>query len=153
MASTTISAHEVDQALWALQGYDTTALATMGSAGPHVAGVFFAPERTATGLRLVTAMLRDSRKHREILEDPRVAFLCSPGAPTRWIQGAGRATAVEERDRWTALFAQLLEHAPGAQPFIDNLVVLPVIIDVTHLKVVTDPAGAGFEVDLTTAAR
>ena len=34
-------AHE--RALWALRAYDTIALATTAQAGPHVAGVFFAP--------------------------------------------------------------------------------------------------------------
>lgn len=140
---------DLDRALWALSAYDTTALGTTGPDGPHVAGVFFAPERSPEGgLRLLTAMLRGSRKHREIEADARVAFMCSPGHPARWIQGYGTAVPDDDGERRTAIFARLLEHAPGARPFVENLDVLPVVITVRALKVVEDPGSAPFELRL-----
>lgn len=151
MTVTTAPTDTVGSALWALQAYDTTALATVGDAGPHVAGVFFAPKRQGDGIRLVTAMLRNSRKHLEILADPRVALMCSPGNPARWIQAAGVAHAVEDPERNEALYAFLLEHAPGAEPFVRGLPVLPVMIDLTHIKVVNDLTVPPLELDLPAA--
>ena len=91
---TTASAAAVERALWSLQAYDTTALATVSDAGPRVGGAFFVPERTSEGIRLVIAQLRDSRALNDMALDPRVAFICSPGNPARWIQGTGIAEVV-----------------------------------------------------------
>lgn len=140
--SGTTATSDLDRALWALRAYDVTALATVSDAGPHVAGVFFAPEPEGDGLRLILAILRNSRKHRELLADPRVAFMCSPGNPSRWIQGSGIASVPEVTEaEQHALFQRLSEHASGAKAFIDNLPVLPALVEVTTLKVV-DPAGS-----------
>jgi len=118
---------EVERALWALRAYDTTSLATVSESGPHVAGVFFAPEVENGRIRLLLAVLDDSRKAADIARDPRVAFMCSPGNPSRWIQGwPGRLE----------LFRRLLAHAPGARQFVDHLPVHPFIVAVRELKVV-----------------
>ncbi len=147
MSGSALTGSEVDRALWALQGYTTTALATVGPGGPHVAGAFYAPERHGDGIRLVMALLRNSQKHREIVEDPRVAFMCSPGTPSRWIQGSGIAHVVEgDAEASRALYARLVEHAPGASVFVDNLPVLPVLVEVTRVKVVEGPSLTPFEV-------
>src|SRR5438309_5788020 len=53
---------DIESALWSLRAYDTTALATVSDAGPHVGGVFFVPESTGGGIRLVIAQLRNSRR-------------------------------------------------------------------------------------------
>jgi hypothetical protein len=128
---------EVERALWALRAYDTTALATVSEAGPHVAGVFFAPEVADGRIRLLLAVLDGSRKAEDIAKDPRVAFMCSPGNPSRWIQGWGSATrAGEDRAGQLELFRRLVAHAPGAQQFVDNLPVHPFIVEVRELKVV-----------------
>jgi hypothetical protein len=127
---------DVDRALWALKAYDTLALGTVSAAGPHVAGVFFAPEAHQDGVRLVLALLRDSRKHRELLADPRVAFMCSPGKPTRWIQGSGVAAGVDDEAEGALMLRRLVEHAPGASVFVDRLPVVPVTVSVHALKVV-----------------
>jgi hypothetical protein len=127
---------DVERALAALGEYGTTALATVSAAGPHVAGVFFAPEAHGGGLRLLLAVLRDSRKHRDLLADPRVAFMCSPGEPSRWVQGSGTATAVADADEGAAMLRRLVAHAPGAAVFVDRLPVLPVAVAVRTLKVV-----------------
>ena len=83
---------DVEHALWALRAYDTTALATVSDSGPHVAGVFFAPEIEDGRIQLLLAVLDRSRKAADMAADPRVAFMCSPGNPSRWIQGWGTAT-------------------------------------------------------------
>jgi hypothetical protein len=129
---------DVERALWALKAYDTLALGTVSAAGPHVAGVFFAPEAHGGGVRLVLALLRDSRKHRELVADPRVAFMCSPGKPTRWIQGSGVAAGVDDAAEGALLLRRLVEHAPGASAFVDRLPVVPVTVAVQTLKVVED---------------
>ncbi len=128
---------EVERALWALRAYDTTSLATVSESGPHVAGVFFAPEVEDGRIRLLLAVLDGSRKAADMARDPRVAFMCSPGNPSRWIQGwgtAGRAD-VDEAGR-LELFRRLVAHAPGAQQFVDHLPVHPFIVAVRELKVV-----------------
>ena len=128
---------EVERALWALRAYDTTSLATVSAAGPHVAGVFFAPEVEDGRIRLLLAVLDGSRKAADIAGDPRVAFMCSPGNPSRWIQGSGTATRadVDEPGR-LELFRRLIAHAPGARQFVDNLPVHPFVVAVGELKVV-----------------
>ncbi len=135
--STRVPEATLERALWALRAYDTTALATMSASGPHVAGVFFAPEPEAGGLRLLLAILRETRKHTDIAADPRVAFMCSPGNPSRWIQGWGSASRAEvDESGRLELFRRLLAHAPGAKQFVDNLPVHPFIVAVRELKVV-----------------
>jgi len=126
----------LERALWALRAYDTTALATTSEAGPHVAGVFFAPERTATGISLLVATRGGSRLHREIEADPRVAFMCSPGNASRWIQGGGVASIVAEPGMRIDAARRLIEHAAGAQAYVEGPGVVPVTIAVRWLKVV-----------------
>ena len=129
--------NDVERALWALRGYDTTALGTVSALGPHVAGVFFAPELTDDGgLQLVIATIKGSRKQREMADDPRVAFMCSPGNPSRWVQGTGLAELILDEERWTNLFRRLTSHAAGATQFIERLPVMPAIITVRTIKVV-----------------
>ncbi|HEY8676804.1 MAG TPA: pyridoxamine 5'-phosphate oxidase family protein [Candidatus Dormibacteraeota bacterium] len=128
---------DVERALWALRAYDTTALATVSAAGPHVAGVFFAPESEGDRIQLLLAVLDRSRKAADIAKDPRVAFMCSPGNPSRWIQGSGSATRPDLDDAGRLeLFRRLIAHAPGARHFVDSLPVHPVIVSVRELKVV-----------------
>ncbi len=128
---------DLERALWALRAYDTTALATVSESGPHVAGVFFAPEIDDGRIRLLLAVLDGSRKAADIAKDPRVAFMCSPGNPSRWIQGWGSATRPEVDDSGRLeLFRRLIAHAPGAQQFVDMLPVHPFIVAVRELKVV-----------------
>jgi hypothetical protein len=128
---------DVERALWALRAYDTTSLATVSDAGPHVAGVFFAPESDGDRIRLLLAVLDGSRKDRDMTADPRIAFMCSPGNPSRWIQGSGLASRpdVDDGGRFE-LFRRLIAHAPGARQFIDTLPIHPVVVDVHQLKVV-----------------
>jgi hypothetical protein len=126
----------LERALWALRAYDTIALATTGAAGPHVAGVFFAPERTGAGIRLILAARSGSRLHRELAADPRTAFMCSPGNASRWIQGGGIAAVVTDGGIRTEITRRLIEHAPGAQPYMERPEVLLVTIAVRWLKVV-----------------
>jgi hypothetical protein len=128
---------DLERALWALRAYDTTALATVSEAGPHVAGVFFAPEIDGDRIRLLAAVLDGSRKAADLAADPRVAFVCSPGNPSRWIQGSGSAHRAEVDDAGRLeIFRRLVAHAPGARQFVDRLPVHPVIIEVRDLKVV-----------------
>jgi hypothetical protein len=132
----------LERALWALRAYDTMALATTGAAGPHVAGVFFAPERTATGIRLLIATRGRSRLHRELSADPRVAFMCSPGNASRWIQGGGIASVVDDPGLRMDVVRRLIDHAAGAQAYVEGPEVLPVTIAVRWLKVVEARDGA-----------
>ncbi len=131
------SGDEVSRALWALRAYDTISLATVSQAGPHVAGVFFAPEMEAGGIRLLLAVLDGSRKAADIAGDPRVAFMCSPGNPSRWIQGWGSAWRADVDDPGRMeIFRRLVAHAPGARQFVDRLPVHPFMVAVRELKVV-----------------
>jgi hypothetical protein len=132
----------LERALWALRAYDTVALATSSPAGPHVAGVFFAPERTESGIRLLIATRAGSRLQREIEADPRVAFMCSPGNASRWIQGGGIASVVNDPAARTHIAQRLIEHAAGAQAYVEGPEVLPVTISVQWLKVVEARDGA-----------
>jgi Pyridoxamine 5'-phosphate oxidase len=132
----------LERALWALRAYDTMALATASPAGPHVAGVFFAPERTKTGIRLLIATRGGSRLHRELAAEPRVAFMCSPGNASRWIQGGGTASVVADGGLRTDLARRLIDHAAGAQAYVEGPEVLPVTIAVRWLKVVEARDGA-----------
>jgi len=132
----------LERALWALRAYDTIALATSSDAGPHVAGVFFAPELTESGIQLLIAARRGSRLHRELEAEPRVAFMCSPGNASRWIQGGGAASVVRDPVLRTGITRRLIEHAAGAQPYVEGPEVLPVTIAVGWLKVVEARDGA-----------
>jgi hypothetical protein len=132
----------LERALWALRAYDTMALATTSAAGPHVAGVFFAPERAGSGIRLLIATRGGSRLHRELAADPRVAFMCSPGNASRWIQGGGLGSVVEDAGLRTDLVRRLIDHAPDAQAYVEGPEVLPVTIAVRWLKVVEARDGA-----------
>jgi Pyridoxamine 5'-phosphate oxidase len=132
----------LERALWALRAYDTMALATTSQGGPHVAGVFFAPERTETGIRLLIATRGGSRLHRDLEADPRVAFMCSPGNASRWIQGGGAASVVDDPGLRTDVTRRLIDHAAGAQAYVEGPDVLPVIIAVRWLKVVEARDGA-----------
>lgn len=141
---------DLQRALWALRAYDTTALATVSAAGPHVAGVFFAPEIEGERIRLLAAIIDGSRKAADLADDPRVAFVCSPGNPSRWIQGSGTAYRPDADDAGRMeIFRRLVAHAPGARQFVDGLPVHPVIIEVRDLKVVeaigTPPLRLHFE--------
>src|SRR5438105_14860615 len=133
---TTASAAAVERALWSLQAYDTTALATVSDAGRRVGGAFFVPERTEDGIRLVIAQLRDSRALNDMAQDPRVAFICSPGSPARWIQGTGTAVVVVDENAHADLYERLVSHAPGARAYVERLSVIPTIITVRTLTVV-----------------
>jgi hypothetical protein len=126
----------LERALWALRAYDTISLATTSAAGPHVAGVFFAPERVDEGIRLLIATRAGSRLHRELDADPRVAFMCSPGNASRWIQGGGTAAPVDDPVMRNEVTRRLIEHAAGAQAYVEGPDVLPVTITVGWLKVV-----------------
>lgn len=139
---------EVERALWALRAYDVLALGTVSEEGPHVAGLFFSPERHGGGIRLLLAVLRNSRKHRELLIDPRVGFMCSPGNPSRWIQGSGRAAGVDDAEEGALMLRRLVEHAPGAAMFVDHLPVVPVTVQVRALKIVEDITAPPLIVDL-----
>src|SRR6202011_4506704 len=82
--------NDVERALWALRGYDTTALGTVSAQGPHVAGVFFAPELTDDGgLQLIIATIKGSRKQREVGGGPRGPFQVPPGKSSRLGPGYG----------------------------------------------------------------
>jgi hypothetical protein len=126
----------LERALWALRAYDTMALATTSDGGPHVAGVFFAPERTERRIRLLIATKGGSRLHHELEADPRVAFMCSPGNASRWIQGGGTAAAVVDPGQRIEVARRLTEHAAGAEAYVNEPDVLPVTIAVGWLKVV-----------------
>jgi len=126
---------EVDRALWSLRAYDTIALATASGSGPHVAAYFFAPERTGDGLQLLIAMPQDSRKLREIAEDPRVAFMCYPGSAARWITGWGNARVLEQRGA-LELSSRLLAHAPAARTFVEGSAVAAIEVRIMRAEIV-----------------
>ena len=89
-----------------------------------------------SGIRLLIATRRDSRLHRELESDPRVAFMCSPGNASRWIQGGGLALVVADPALRTEIFRRLIEQAAGARPYVEGSDVIPVTIAVAWLKVV-----------------
>ena len=134
----TASRADLDRALWALRGYEITTLATTLPAGPHVAGVFFATALEDGRIRLVLTVFRETRLHRGIAADPRVAFMCSPGSASRWIQGTGLARVVDDPERRTELIDRIAAQAPAARPFIDADNAVPVVLDVVELKIVED---------------
>ncbi len=139
---------DLERALAALRGYYTMALATVSAEGPHVAGVFFAPEPAdGGGIRVLLAVLRDSRKHRELLGDPRVAFVCSPGKPTRWVQGSGLARVASGAEG-EAVLRGLEAHSPDAAAFVGRLPVAPVVVAVQSLKVVEELGRPALVLDL-----
>ena len=127
---------DLERALWSLRAYDTMAMATVSEDGPHVAGVFFAPEVMEGSIRLIIATLGDTRLNRELRADPRVAFMCSPGNTLRWIQGAGAAKVIDDPERHADLHERLLAHAPGARAFVERFPMVPALIAVRRLKIV-----------------
>jgi hypothetical protein len=90
---------------------------------------------------LLVAAPRGSRIHRDVLVKPQVAFMCSPGNASRWIQGRATALPVPPEERYEEFFRRLLAHAPEAATFIDGpLPVVPLVLAVTEMRVV-DPGG------------
>ena len=129
-------AGDLERALWSLRAYDTMALATVSGDGPHVAGVYFAPEVVDGTIRLIIATLGDTRLNREMRADARVAFMCSPGNATRWIQGSGVAEVIDDAERHADLHERLMTHAPGARDYVERFPMVPAVIAVRRLKVV-----------------
>ena len=127
---------DLERALWSLRAYDTLALATVSGDGPHVAGVYFAPEVVDGAIRLIIATLGDTRLHREMRTDARVAFMCSPGNATRWIQGTGLAEVIDDPERHADLHERLMAHAPGARAYVERFPMVPALIAVRRLKIV-----------------
>ena len=127
---------DLERALWSLRAYDTLALGTVGGDAPHVAGVFFAPETAGSGIRLIIVTLGDTRLHNAMRADPRVAFMCSPGNATRWIQGSGVAEMIVDAGRHADLQERLMAHAPGARAYIERFATVPAVIAVGELKIV-----------------
>jgi hypothetical protein len=144
----TASHADVERALWALRGYNITTIATTLPTGPHVAGAFFATLQEGERIRLLLTVFRGSRLHRGILADPRVAFMCSPGSASRWIQGSGLARPVDDPERRVELVDRLLAHAPQVRPFVDQPPSVPVLVDVTGLKIVEDLGAPPLLLDL-----
>ena len=126
----------LQRALWSLRAYDAMALATTGEAGPQVAGVFFAPEINADGIRLIIATLGDTWLHRSLQHDPRVAFLCSPGTASRWVQGTGVVELISDPLLHADLHERLMAHAPGARAYVERFPMVPALIAVRRLKIV-----------------
>jgi hypothetical protein len=112
------------------------ALAVVAEDGPHIAGVYFAPEIAGRGLRLIIATLGDTILHRSLQRDPRVAFLCSPGTASRWVQGTGFAEVIDDPLRHADLHERLMAHAPGARAYVERFPMLPALIRVQRLKIV-----------------
>jgi Pyridoxamine 5'-phosphate oxidase len=139
---------DLDRALWALRGYNIATLATVLPAGPHAAGVFFTTVLEEERIHLLLTVFRESRLHRGILADPRVAFMCSPGNASRWIQGTGRARPVDDETRRSDIVDRLIEHAPLASPFVASPASVPVVLDVVELKIVEDLASPPLLLDL-----
>lgn len=126
----------LERALWSLRAYDAMALATTGEDGPQVAGVFFAPEVVNGGIRLIIATLGDTLLHRNLQHDPHVAFLCSPGTASRWVQGTGIAELIDDPFRHADLHERLMAHAPGARAYVERFPMVPALIGVQRLKIV-----------------
>jgi len=132
----TPSSSDLDRAVWSLRAYETIALATVSGAGPHVAAFFFAPERTERGITLLIATPQDSRKLREIVDDPRVAFMCYPGNAARWVTGWGVARPLRADAGPRELTTRLVTHAPGARAFVEGAAVVAVEVAVARLEIV-----------------
>lgn len=141
----------LERALWSLRAYDAMALATTGEEGPQVAGVFFAPELDAGGIRLIIATLGDTLLHRSLRLDPRVAFLCSPGTASRWVQGTGVAELIDDPLRHADLHERLMAHAPGARAYVERFPMVPALIAVRRLKIVDAIDAAPVLLDLAAA--
>lgn len=141
----------LERALWSLRAYDAMALATTGEDGPQVAGVFFAPEITHGGIRLIIATLGDTLLHRSLQHDPHVAFLCSPGTASRWVQGTGVAELVDDPLRHAELHERLMAHAPGARAYVERFPMVPALIAVRRLKIVEAIDAAPLLFDLIAA--
>lgn len=139
---------QLQRALWSLRAYDAMALATIGEEGPQVAGVFFAPEIEAGGLRLIIATLGDTLLHRSLRHDARVAFLCSPGTASRWVQGTGVAQLIDDRLRHADLHERLMAHAPGARAYVERFPMVPAVISVRRLKIVEASDAAPLLLDI-----
>lgn len=142
---------QLERALWSLRAYDAMALATVGEDGPQVAGVFFAPEIEGRGIRLIIATLGDTLLHRSLQHDPRVAFLCSPGTASRWVQGTGNAQVVDDPVRHADLHERLMAHAPGARAYVERFPMVPALIHVQRLKIVEAIDAAPLLLDLSPA--
>lgn len=129
---------DLERALWELRAYTIATISTTLPTGPHVAGVFFATILEEERIRLVLSVFRDTRLHRGIVADPRVAFMCSPGNASRWVQGTGRARVVEDPERRMDLLDTIAAHDPAARQFIETANSVPVVLDVVELKIVED---------------
>ena len=138
----------LERALWSLRAYDAMALATTGEDGPQVAGVFFAPEIDEGGIRLIIATLGDTLLHRTLQHDPHVAFLCSPGTASRWVQGTGVAELISDPLRHADLHERLMAHAPGARAYVERFPMVPALIAVRRVKIVEAIDAAPLLLDL-----
>ena len=138
----------LERALWSLRAYDAMALATTGEDGPQVAGVFFAPEIDEGGIRLIIATLGDTLLHRSLQHHPRVAFLCSHGTASRWVQGTGVAELISDPLLHADLHERLMAHAPGARAYVERFPMVPALIAVRRLKIVEAIGAAPVLLDL-----
>jgi hypothetical protein len=151
VTATRATDERMERALWSLRAYDAMALATSGEDGPQVAGVFFAPELEAGAIRLIIATLGDTLLHRSLRHDPHVAFLCSPGTASRWVQGTGVAELIDDPLRHADLHERLMAHAPGARAYVERFPMVPALIAVRRLKIVEAMDAAPLLLDLEPA--
>ena len=143
----------LQRALWSLRAYDTMALATAGADGPQVAGIYFAPEMDGGGIRLIIATLGDTVLHRSLQHDPHVAFLCSSGTASRWVQGTGVAELIDDPMRHADLHERLMAHAPGVRVYVERFPMVPALISVRRLKIVDAVDANPLLIELTDSAR
>lgn len=118
----------------------TLVIATEREGRPWIASAFYAPEEHDGGLRLTCAFLASSTKLANLRANPHAALFVGPRAPSRWLQAAAIATVVEDEDGARQALARLLAHAPAARVFVERTPVVPVLLEVTGLKL-TDLTG------------
>lgn len=99
-----------------LAAHKSMYLATSGSAGPWVGGVYFAEVDSFT---LVLVLEERGRTLAAVRENPAVAVVVSTGCPTQPFLQARATAEVVEGARDAEVRRQLLAKVPEAAPFLD----------------------------------
>ncbi len=123
-----------------LAEHTSLVLATARDDRPWVSAVFYTAEETADGVSLLCAVLTASRKLANLRANPRVAVFVGPREPSRWLQGEGTATVLDDPAMAAAAIARLTARVPAARVFTERVPVTPVRITLEAITL-TDLTG------------
>lgn len=135
-----MNSQQVEEIKRVLSQHKTFFVATSNDDKPWITGLYmgydFLPvegEEDQFALRFYCSVLTDTRKRKNLADNPNVSFYVGPLMPLECIQGTGEMYILDDSEKEHP-YKVLVDNAPEAQFFIDNLPVAPAVIKTTEIK-------------------